>query len=241
MIHNIAHRGASAYEPENTLCAFDRAIEMGATMLELDVHLSRDGQPVVIHDAELSRTTNGTGRVADVSLEQIKRFDAGQGEQVPTLAEVIELVRGRAELYVELKGQYTPGPVVEILRSMRFADQVILGSFYLWLSQKVKWLAPEIRTSVLVGRWGKEEVVEWTLAVGANYVHPCWENHDPQPHRLLTPNMLAEIRSHGLGIILWHEERPEELRELVKLDVDGICTDTPDVLSRILREKQEKQ
>ena len=80
-IHNIAHRGASAYEPENTLRAFDRAIEMGATMLELDVHLSLDGHPVVIHDPDISRTTNGTGRVAELSLEQIKRFDAGLGEQ----------------------------------------------------------------------------------------------------------------------------------------------------------------
>lgn len=105
MIHNIAHRGASAYEPENTLRAFERAIEMGATMLELDVHLSREGHPMVIHDTDLSRTTNGTGRVTDLSLTQIKRFDAGLGEQVPTLDEVIELARDRAKLYIELKGQ----------------------------------------------------------------------------------------------------------------------------------------
>lgn len=238
MIHSIAHRGASAYEPENTLRAFDRAIEMGATMLELDVHLSCDGHPVVIHDAEVSRTTNGTGRVTDISLEQIKRFDAGQGEHVPTLPEVIELARGRVQLYIELKGQQTPGPVVETVRSMHFADQVIIGSFYPWLPQKVKWLAPEIRTSILVAEWGKAKMVEWALAVGANYVHPCWESFDPQPHRLLTSNLLTEIRGHNLGIILWHEERPEELRELVKLDVDGICTNTPDVLASILQEKQ---
>ncbi len=95
LIHNIAHRGASAYEPENTLRAFERAIEMGATMMELDVHLSRDGQPVVIHDPDLSRTTDGTGRVGDLTLEQIQRLDAGLGEHIPTLAEVIDLVRGR--------------------------------------------------------------------------------------------------------------------------------------------------
>lgn len=173
MIHNIAHRGASAYEPENTLRAFERAIKMGATMLELDVHLSQDGHPVIIHDADLSRTTNGTGRVTELSLEQIKRFDAGQGEEVPTLPEVVELVRGRVELYLELKGQFTPDPVVEVLKSMHFTDEVIVGSFYPWLPQKVKWLAPEIRISVLVGQWGKDQMVEWALAVGADYVHPC--------------------------------------------------------------------
>jgi glycerophosphoryl diester phosphodiesterase len=221
------------------LRAFERAIEMGATMLELDLHLSRDGHLVVIHDADLSRTTSGTGRVTDMSLEDIKRYEAGQGERVPTLPEVIELARGRAQLYIELKGQGTPEPVVRVLRSSHFTDQVIVGSFYPWLPQKVKWLAPEIRTSVLVGEWGKNEMVEWALAVGADYVHPCWERHDPRPHRLLTSTLLETIRSHHLGIVIWHEERPEELRELVKLDVDAICTNTPDVLAEILKQTEE--
>jgi len=110
MIHNIAHRGASAYEPENTLRAFERAIEMGATMLELDVYLSQDGHPVVVHDADPARTGNSNGQIRDMTLEQIKGFDASQGEQVPTLSEAIELTRGRAELYIELKGQRTPEP-----------------------------------------------------------------------------------------------------------------------------------
>ncbi len=239
MIHNVAHRGASAYEPENTLRAFDRAIDMGATMLELDLHLSRDGHLMVIHDADLSRTTNGVGRVTDMSLEDIRHYDAGQGERVPTLPEVIELARGRAQLYIELKGQETPEPLVRVLRSSHFTDQVIVGSFYPWLPQKVKWLAPEIRTSVLVGEWGKNEMVEWALAVDADYVHPCWERHDPRPHQLLTSTLLETIRSQHLGIVVWHEERPEELRELVKLDVDAICTNTPDVLAEILRQAEE--
>lgn len=241
MIHNIAHRGASAYEPENTLRAFERAIQMGATMLELDVHLSRDDYPVVIHDAELSRTTNGTGRVDEMSLAQIKRLDAGWGEQVPTLLEVIELARGRAQLYVELKGQRTPEPVVKALRAARFVDQAVVGSFYPWLTQKVKFLEPAIRTSVLIRREDrKAEFVEWALAVEADYVHPCWENESPTPHKLITPAMVAAIRRCGLGIILWHEERPAELRELVEFGVDGICTDTPDILAEILQEQKGK-
>jgi glycerophosphoryl diester phosphodiesterase len=242
MIHNIAHRGASAYEPENTLRAFQRAVEMGATMLELDVHLSRDGHLVVIHDAELSRTTNGTGRVADMSLEQIKRFDAGQGQRVPTLSEVIELARGRAQLYIELKGQWTPEPVAKVLKGAEFVDQVIVCSFYPWLIQKVKYLEPASRTSMLIRQEDRHaDFVEWALAVGADYVHPSWENASSTPHKLLTSAMIAGIRQRGLGLIVWHEERPEELRELVKFDVDGICTDTPDTLSYILNEKREKQ
>ncbi|MCK4315144.1 MAG: glycerophosphodiester phosphodiesterase [Anaerolineae bacterium] len=236
MIHNIAHRGASAYEPENTLRAFERAIQMGATMLELDVHLSQDGHPVVVHDADLFRTTNSNVRIPDMTLGQIKGLDVDQGERVPTLSEAIELARGRAELYIELKGQRTPEPVVRALQASRLADQAVVGSFYPWLPQRVKFMASTIRTSVLIGQENRQaDSVEWALAVEADYIHLCWENASPTPHRLLTPVMLAGIRQHGLGIILWHEERLSEVRELVKFDVDGICTDTPDVLSAILR------
>jgi glycerophosphoryl diester phosphodiesterase len=240
MIQNIAHRGASAYEPENTDRAFDRAIEMGATMLELDVRLSRDGHLVVIHDEDLSRTTDGAGRVTELSLEQIKRLDAGLGERVPTLNEVIELARDRAELYIELKGQRTAEPVVKVLQEMSFTAQVVVGSFYPWLPQRVKFLDPAIRTSLLIGAQHRgADYIEWASAIEADYVHPCWEKASPTPHKLLTPVMIAAVRQRGLGIILWHEERRSELHELIKLDADGICTNTPDVLATILKEREE--
>lgn len=237
MIHNIAHRGASAYEPENTLRAFERAIEMGATMLEVDVHLTRDSYPVIIHDADLSRTTKGAGRVQDATLEQIKQLDAGQGERIPTLTEVIDLVRGRAELYIELKGQQTPTRVVEVLHATDFVNDAVVGSFFPWLPQKVKFLDPKVRTSVLIRREDRKvNFVEWALAIEADYVHPCWERASRTPHKLLTPGLIADFRRHGLGVIVWHEERPSELRELVKLDVDGICTNKPDLLTSILQD-----
>jgi glycerophosphoryl diester phosphodiesterase len=236
VIHNIAHRGASAYEPENTLRAFARAIEMGATMLELDVHLSRDGHPVVLHDPDLSRTTGGAGHVSEWDLDDIRRLDAGRGERVPTLVEVVELARGRVQLYIELKGQRTPEPVVNVLRDAHFVDGAIVGSFYPWLPQKVKFLEPAIRTSILVRAADRHAgFLDWAHAVDADFVHPCWEHASATPNELLPPEQIAEIRGHGLGIILWHEERPSELRELVKLDVDGICTNTPDVLAQILQ------
>ena len=206
-------------------------------MLELDVHLSHDGHPIVMHDANLARTTNGTGQIRELSLADIRRLDAGQGEQVPTLDQVIDLVRGRAQLYIELKGQQTPAVVVDTLRRMDFCDQAIAGSFYPWLPQKVKFLEPAIRTSVLVASRDRQaDFVDWVLAVGADYVHPCWEHASPSPHELLTPELIGRLRGEGLGIVVWHEERPEELRELVKLDVDGICTNTPDVLAAILEQ-----
>lgn len=239
MIHNIAHRGASAYEPENTLRAFERAIEMGATMIELDVHLSRDGRLVVIHDSDMARLANDDRRIRDLTLQQIKGFDAGQGERIPTLSEVIDLVRGKVELYIELKGQRTPEPIVRTLQASHFTDQAIVGSFHLWLPQRVKFLDSTIRTSAFIGGNNRgADFVEWALAIEADYVHLCWENALPTPHDLLTPELLAGIRRNGLGIIIWHEERLSELNELVNFDVDGICTNTPDVLSAILEEQK---
>ena len=82
---------------------------------------------------------------------------------------------------------------------------------------------------------------KWTLSNGRWQLHPCWEDESPSPHQLLTPALIASVRRRGLGVLVWHEERPSELREWVKLDVDGICTDTPDVLSSILLERQEKR
>lgn len=239
MIHNIAHRGASAYEPENTLRAFERAIQMGASMLELDIQLSKDGHPIVIHDADVSRTTNRKGQVSELTLKQIKQLDAGKGERVPTLTEVIDLAGDRVKLYIELKGQRTPGPVVDVIHSMVFADRVIVCSFYPWLIQKIKFLDPLIRTSMLIRNEDREaDFVEWALAVAADYVHPCWENAIPTPHKTLTPEMIASIRRQNLGLIIWQEQRLSKLQELVQLDVDGICTNAPDILTAILKKQK---
>ena len=228
----IAHRGASAYEPENTLRAFRRAIELGADMSELDVHLSKDGHVVIRHDATIPLGDHPVPITA-LTLEELKRWNAGQDERIPTLEEAIDLVRGRSGLYIELKGAGTPPAVVEILRAKDFVDrrQVIVGSFLAPLIQEVKDLAPEIATSLLVGPvFPADQLVEMSRAVNAGYVHLCWERRHPQPHKLLTPDLLGTLRAAGLGIVLWHEERPEELSVLRTLDVDAICSNTPDQL-----------
>ncbi len=229
----IAHRGASAYEPENTLRAFRRAIELGADMSELDVRLSKDGHLIVMHNAAVDSTTNGRGAIKEMTLAELKRLDAGKGEQVPTLQQVVDLVRGKSGLYIELKGEGTPPKVVSLLRANHFTDrrQVIVGSFLTRLVKEVKDLAPKIATSLLVGPvFPPDQLVAMTRAVQADYVHLCWENRHPQPHTLLTPDLLNALRAAGLGIVLWHEERPSELRTLRTLDVDAICSNTPDLL-----------
>src|SRR5512136_2923707 len=121
-------------------------------MSELDAHLSRDGHVIVMHNATVEKTTNGTGAIKDMTLAELKQLDAGKGERIPTLQEVIDLVRGKGGLYIELKGEGTPPAVVDILRANHFTDrtQVIVGSFQPHLVKQTKELAPEIATSLLV-------------------------------------------------------------------------------------------
>src|SRR5437660_7666970 len=112
-ILSVGHRGAAALEPENTIRSFRRAIELGCDFAECDVHLTRDGQLAVMHDAAVDRTTNGSGPISDFTMAELKQLDAGQGERVPTLDEVLETVRGRIKLLIELKGPGTEALTVQ--------------------------------------------------------------------------------------------------------------------------------
>ena len=225
----IAHRGASEEEPENTLRAFRRAAELGADMVELDLHLSRDGGPVVIHDARVDKTTDGVGEVRTLPLAALRQLDAGRGERIPTLQEVIDALRGRCRLYLELKAAGTPAVTVETVRRAGMVDDVIVGSFQPELVREVVARAPEIATSLLI-RAGVEDPVAPTLAAGAAYAHLCWERWGTNPAELLTPALLGRLRGAGLGIVLWHEERPEIIARLRGLPVDGVCGNRPELL-----------
>jgi glycerophosphoryl diester phosphodiesterase len=231
MLLKIAHRGASQYAPENTLRAFAAAIELGADMIELDVHLTADGVPVVIHDASLERLTDGRGAVSATTLPEIKALRVLGAEPIPTLQEAIDFVNGRCGLYIELKGAGTPGPVVDAIRRNNLVATAIVGSFRGDLVRAVADLAPEIRTSILTHDVAAD-FVALARAAHARFVHLCFENAVPQPHTLLTPELLAGLRAAGLGILIWHEERPAEIAALMQLDIDGICSNAPDLLTQ---------
>ncbi|MBI3962767.1 MAG: hypothetical protein HY335_08445 [Deinococcus sp.] len=225
----IAHRGASAHEPENTIRAFLRAVELGADYSEMDVHLSQDGHPVIIHDARLERTTNGRGLVHEKTLAELKTLDAGKGERIPTLQEVCEALRGRSGLYLELKGVGTPGPTYQVLHQCYWNDRVFAGSFKPDLIRQFRAIAPWIPTSLLI-KETQGRFLEATKELGATYAHLCWEDQAPQPHRLITPELIARARELGLGIMAWHEERASEIRELAKLPIQGVFSNNPEML-----------
>ncbi len=228
----IAHRGASAHAPENTLAAIIKAAELGADMVEVDLQASADGVLVIMHESELSHTTDGSGSIYAHTLAQLRRLDAGGGERIPTAEEVLACCRDRGlGIYFELKIGYAATEIVPLIDRFAMRDRVIVASF------RPDWVAdaracdPRLATSVLFGST-QVDPVALAAAVGASYVHPCWELQAPEPHRLLTPEWLGRVRAAGLGIVSWHEERPDELAALERLGVDAICTNAPDLLRR---------
>src|SRR5688572_24609642 len=150
----IAHRGASGREPENTLRAVRMALDLAVDAIEIDVHAVH-GSLLVIHDARLERTTNGTGRLADHSLDRLRQLDAGRGERIPTLEEVIDLVGGRVPLVIELKGAATVRPVVELIRERvgsgrsRVTDFLVSSFDHLQI-QEAQRLEPDLPRALLI-------------------------------------------------------------------------------------------
>lgn len=241
----IAHRGFSGRAPENTLAAVRRAIEVGADMVEVDVLLSRDGRVVVLHDDTLDRTTDGRGPAAALDLEAIRALDAGSwfskefaGEIVPTLEEVLDLVRGRILLNVEIKGEaVTPevegGIVEKVVRQVAergMGDQVIVSSFEPEALRQVRELGAGVRTASLYNRDLHRGMAPLAVmdAVGASGFNLS--------ARELTPEILAECHRHGRPVAVYTVNKTADLRRAIAAGVDAIFTDHPDRMLALLAE-----
>ena len=231
-----AHRGASAYAPENTLEAFRLAMEMGADGFELDVHLSADGQLVVIHDETVDRTTNGTGLVREMTLAQLRALDASNGMQeyrgarIPTLEEVYQLVRDTHHIVnVEIKTDeyFYPGieaACLELTRKMGMMDRVIFSSFNHFSLLTLRAMAPEAKlgmlyADVLVNAW------DYAGTLNVDYLHPMKMN-------LYTPDFAAGARNAGFGVNLWTVNDPETMQLCHDQGVH-IITNNPDIAIRL--------
>lgn len=229
----IAHRGASAYEHENTVAAVKRAIQMGMDMVEIDLHLTADGKLVVFHDYIF----NGRA-VEDYSFNSIRQYRLPNGEPIPTLEEMFEVTCGQCGLYLEVKSPACVEPVLETIAQSGFKqDEIILSSFHHPVVARIKALEPKLKTSVLFD-CSPVNPIGLARDAGADFVHFCWEDMAPHPAALITDELLQYIHQSGLGIILWHEERQDQLALLQARNIDGICTDDPLVLLEFFTPKK---
>jgi glycerophosphoryl diester phosphodiesterase len=228
----IAHRGASGHAPENTLAAFKRALELGAGFIETDLHLTRDARFVAIHDSTLERTTNGHGAVADFTLAELRKLDAGlwydrtyTGEHIPTLEEILDFARKHdVVFYLEVKHSAAGGMNSTLVAALRNADnaaRTIVISFDPSTLAAIRRIDPSIMIGLLVEE-AKPDSVEIALAVGARQLCPR--------SSVVTSELVKQAHRANLHVATWTVNLPEEMRSVIALGADGIMTDFPDRL-----------
>ncbi|KAF2327128.1 glycerophosphodiester phosphodiesterase [Flavobacterium nitrogenifigens] len=220
----IAHRGAKAYEPENTLQAFQKALDLNSDGIELDVHLSSDGHIIVIHDETIDRTTNGKGLVNDFILAELKSFLIDGKYQIPTLNEVFDLVDKRCLINIELKGLGTPSKVVQLIEEYISEknwnyDHFIISSFDWDMLEETSNLNSNISIGVLT-----EENIDTALAfaekIKAKAIHPDFN--------LLNEENVQQIQEKGFQVLPWTVNSKEDIQKVKSYKVDGIISDNPD-------------
>ncbi len=233
-ILRIAHRGASAHAQENSADALREAARLGADMAEIDIRITADNQPVVAHDSSLKRVYGLDGAVSDYDWASLRAMTEHSGRLL-SFDEALVLCKGLGlGMYLDIK-QINGAAARSMLRSIRerhYLANVIFGAFRPDVLADIKSALPAAQTSILFSAV-KLDPVKLAGSIGADYVHPCWENRAEQPHRLLTPEWIAAVRAANLGIVCWHEERPAEIAALKALDIDAICSDMPELLKSV--------
>ncbi|MFE4414903.1 glycerophosphodiester phosphodiesterase [Streptomyces sp. NPDC056821] len=214
----IGHRGVMGVEPENTLRSFVAAQQAGLDVIELDLHLSKDGALVVMHDDKVDRTTDGSGAIADKTLAELRSLDAGRGERIPVFEEVLDAVR--APLQAEIKDVAAARALAEILHERDLVSRVEVSSFHDEAIAEVARLVPGVRTALVASRYGSE-VVERATAAGAATV--CLNI------RRLTLEIVEHARKADLRIIGWVVNTLDHLRLVRALELDGATTDHPEI------------
>jgi glycerophosphoryl diester phosphodiesterase len=229
----IAHRGASAYAPENTLASFELALRQGADAVELDAKLTADGHIVVIHDQTVDRTTQGSGKVRELTLAEIRKLDAGshfdvafKGEPVPTLEEVFKAVGQLTFINVELTNYASladnlPDQVAALVRRMKLTRRVFFSSFNPIAILRIRKLLPECPAGLLAGpgvkgAWARSWIGR---LLGYQALHP--EQDD------VTPKLVETAHRRNQPILVWTVNREDKMRQLFDMGVDGIFTDDP--------------
>jgi len=218
----ISHRACAGHAPANTLAGIRAALRLGADAIEIDVQTSRDGVPVLMHDLTVDRTTNGSGAVAALTLDDLRALDAG-GERVPTLTEVLELTVGNALLVAEIKAPGGEQAIVEAIRSAGALAQVMVWSFIPGALEAVRRVEPAIPGGLLVA---PQAMISWpsmrdlALRLGLQAVSLF--------HAGITDEMVRAARLSALTVYAWTADAEADIERLIALGVDGIVTNFPD-------------
>ena len=227
----IAHRGASAYLPENTLAAYELAVAQAADMIEVDLHRTRDGEVMVVHDAELSRI-GGRGEIGEAGRAEVKALDAGGGHRVPTLEELLDGFGSRIALNLELKqggrGAYAGLPSVAAaeVRRRGLLGRTLFSSFYDPVLHDLRRAEPEARIALLLSRRAPQGWIERAHDLGAEAVNPELP--------LVDRDFVDRAHGEGLAVYVFTVDPLDEMKRLLSLGVDGLFTNVPDRMRQLV-------
>ena len=253
----IAHQGGDGVWPGDTMYAFEKAVEIGVDVLEMDAHITKDGQIVLMHDEEVQRTTDGTGLIDDLTLAELKRLDAaydwssdggktfpyrGQGIQVPTLDELFQkFPQMRYVIEIKLTENPTDGPLCDLIRRYNMQDKVMIASFHDVAMQNFRQTCPEVATSasrtevrnfVLLGK----VFLSAFMAPQYQSIQPPYDPKESLNIPIMTERFVREAHAKNIRVEPWTVNDPKLMRQYIEWGVDGIITDRPDVMIEVLEE-----
>ncbi|MFW9826094.1 MAG: glycerophosphodiester phosphodiesterase [Candidatus Thorarchaeota archaeon] len=233
----IGHRGASSIAPENTLKAFKKAIELKADYIEFDVHQSKDGEIVIMHDSNTLRTTGHLGLIKQMTLEELKKLDCGDGERIPTLRELIKLAKGKIKLNCEVKARGFAKDIINLLIEEDIIESTIISSFKHDILLKLKEIEPRIKLASLeptrIG-WIKSWISRKKLyrdAIDNNFyaINPFF--------KLVNKSLISKVHNNKIKIFTWTVNSESMIKKLIELGVDGIITNDIELARKILDKK----
>jgi glycerophosphoryl diester phosphodiesterase len=251
----IAHQGGDGVWPGDTMFAYENAVEIGADVLEMDAHITKDGRIVLMHDEEVDRTTEGTGLIGELTLEELKKLDAaydwsiddgatfpfrGQGIQVPTLDELFEKFP-QIRYLIEIKLTENPidKPLCDLIRAYGMQDKVIIGSFHDEAMRNFRATCPEVATSA-----SRTEVRNYVLLGKAlvwgfyfpkfQTVQPPWDPEESLGIQIMTERFVRESHVKNIRVEPWTVNDPDLMEQYIEWGVDGIITDRPDLMVELL-------
>ncbi len=222
----IAHRGASAYEPENTIRAFMKAIELGADVVELDVRATAEGIPVVVHDESLERIAGVPKRVSELSIDELKKYRVFGKEPIPTLDEALEYLDNRVGIFIELKEKGLEDKVLEIINRYRIEENILLISFHIDILRRIREMNSKIDIGLITVR---HVDLRQILKLRPFAILPQYS--------IVNPRTVKEIHAHKLRVYVWTINDISLGVKMMNYGVDGIATDRPDIRHQIAKQR----
>jgi glycerophosphoryl diester phosphodiesterase len=225
-----SHAACKGHAPENTLAGIRAALKLRADAIEIDIHCTRDGVPVLIHDATVDRTTDGTGEIAALLLRQARKLNAGDGERIPTLREVFDEVAGRALVVLEIKALHIEQEVLAVVRRAKALDYCVVHSFLPKVIARVRSLEPRMPCSLLTGGRGAddpEKLFSLALSLNAQGVAVNYQS--------VTPQLVRAAHLRELRFSTWTVDSERDVRRVARAGVDAITSNYPDRVRRWLK------